>query len=518
MTRRNFGVLLLLLTVLSGSTRAAYAQGMVPDPAYQALTASDVYVDPRLQGRVDPSTLAQAAMQAQGNPHTQVKIAVLAGLPRGPWRSRNGYAGDLHHELNLDKSGLVLVVLSGPGAGVSVITNGLSADESGKLAHQYAPQIKNDPTGGTAALAEAVAGDINGTEYSHSAWLWVVFLIVVAVVAWLLVSASRRKKQALATARGPVEALRANVLAGIEYIDHYMDVLPKNNPDAELARNARQAASDKFDQAAKILSRATEQTDLNRAQGLLDRAQADIQQARGALDRALGGTSHIPGDDAFRPPPLPQSQQDVNAIPTGQRGVSFFSGEPAPLGALVPVTLTVGGQPRQVYATPEEADALRRGQMPQVRAFNVGGQYVPWYEYNSYDPYRDYWRYENSGWGGFAGGALAGFVGAELLTDMMMPSYGFGGYGGGYGGYAFSPDMGYDNGASYAGADGGYGGPDTGTYSGDQGGGADFVNDYGSQGDPGGGTDFGGGDSGGGADFGGGDFGGGGDSGGGSDF
>ena len=227
-----------------------------------------------------------------------------------------------------------------------------------------------------------------------------------------------------------MEALRANVLAGIEYIDHYMDVLPKNNPDSEVARTARQGASDKLDQAAKILARATEQTDLNRAQGLLDRAQADIQQARGALDRALGGTSHIPGDDAFRPPPLPQSQQDVNAIPAGQRGVSFFSGEPAPLGALVPVTLTVGGQPRQVYATPDEADALRRGQMPQVRAFNVGGQYVPWYEYNAYDPYRDYWRYENSGWGGFAGGALAGFVGAELLNDLTGPAYGYGGYGG----------------------------------------------------------------------------------------
>ena len=96
-TRRSIGVLLLLLGVLAGGVRPAHSQGAVPDPAFQALSASDVYVDPRLQGQVDASTLAQAAVQAQGNPHTQVKIAVLAALPRGPWDgNRNAYARLLH--------------------------------------------------------------------------------------------------------------------------------------------------------------------------------------------------------------------------------------------------------------------------------------------------------------------------------------------------------------------------------------------------------------------------------------
>jgi hypothetical protein len=123
----------------------------------------------------------------------------------------------------------------------------------------------------------------------------------------------------------------------------------------------------------------------------------------------------------MRPQPLPTSQADVNAIPQNQRGVSFFSGQPAPLGSLMPVTVTINGQSRQVLVTPEEADELRQGRMPQVRAFRQGNQWVPWYEYPAYDPYRDYWQYENSGWGGFGTGLVAGFIGAELIDSLFAP-------------------------------------------------------------------------------------------------
>ena len=241
-----------------------------------------------------------------------------------------------------------------------------------------------------------------------------------------------------------------------------------NNPDSDQTRSYRQAASAKYEQAGKILDRATETTDLSRAQTLLSQAQADVQSARTAQDRALGNTANIPGDAALRPPPLPDSQPLVDAIPAKQRGVSFFSGRPAPLSSLVPVTLTLGGQSRQVLVTPDEADALRRGEMPQVRSFQSGGQSVPWYAYGGYDPYRDYWRYQNSGWGSYDG-FLAGYLTADLLGDMMMPSYGMG-----YAPYAYATDMpGYQQ--SYS--DPGYGG--------DYGGGGDFGNqggDFGSQG------------------------------------
>ncbi len=551
MMTRRLGRVLILLWALAVLPMTIHAQGLTPDPAYNALRSGDVYVDPGLQGQVNAATLESAAS-------ANVKIAVLAGVPNGPWRSRDDYTGKLHHALHLGSNALVLVVpLGGRGQGITITSDALTAGQETQLAHQYTSQIKSDLTGGTAALAQAVGSALNGGTVANTGGpgvtaapvnaggghgmiiLGLVFLVVLVVIIALIASASRRRKQDLSAARGPVEALKSNVLSGIEYIDHYMDVLPKGNPDSDVVRTARQAAEAKYEQASQLLTRASSQNDLNQAQGILDRAQADIQQARGGLDRALGGTAKIPGDDAFRPPPLPQNQQQVSAIPPDQRAVSFFSGRPAPLGALVPVTLTVGGQPRQVYATPQEAAALRQGQMPQVRAFNVGGQYVPWYSYNQYDPYRDYWRYQDNGWGGFAGGALAGFVGAELLGDLMHPGYGdYGGYGG-FSPYAFSPDFGYDQGydAGLMNADQGsqfydYGnantgaGFDGGAYAGgDPTGGADFGSNAG---DLGGGVadagfnDWGGGDPSGGADFGGGgDFGGdfgGGDTSGGSDF
>jgi len=513
-------VLLPCLLALAGlllSGHAVRAQQGGLDPAFQALSAGNVYVDPRLGG-VNAQTLEQASMQAQGNPHTRVKIALLAALPLGQG-SRNDYAHQLHQTLGLDKDGLVVVALRGRGAGVSVVSTGLDPQESTRLAKQYAPAIVTNPTDGTAALAQAVASDINGKEYRSSAGLWGVFLVVVLVIGGLIIAATRRKKQTLTAARGPIQAQRDQVLSGIEYLDGYMDVLPKNNPDSDQTRLFRQSASAKYEQAVKIMDRATEATDLSRAQALFTQAQADVEQARRYQDRATGGTGNIPGDDAVRPQPLPESQPAVAAIPADQRGVSFFSGRPAPLGALVPVTITLGGQSRQVLVTPDEADELRSGRMPQVLAFQQGGRYVPWYDYNAYDPYNDYWRYQNAGWGGFGGGIVAGFVGAELLSGLLMPAYGMG-----YSPYAYATDMPMYQGYATPMADGGFQG---GGYN--DTGGSDFMtsgsaSDNNSDGysDTGGsdfmtGGDTGGGFDSGGSDFGGSDFGGGGDLGGGGD-
>ena len=510
------------------------------DQTYLALTTSDVYVEPGING-IDTQVLQQAASQSQDNPHTQVKIAILSSLPpiyvanlkqaeaRSPQLAskvgghvRAFYTFQLHKALNLDKEPLVLVALQGPNHGVTVWTTALDSSARNALEQKYAAAILTNPQSGTAQLAQATASEINQKEYRGPATvLWIVFLVVVVGIAALVVSAGRKKKQNMAALRPPIDALRQNVLQGIEYLDNYGSVLPPNNPDSDLTRSYRQAASAKYEQAGKILDRATETTDLSRAQALLTQAQADVQSARTAQDRALGNTANIPGDAAFRPPPLPDSQPAVEAIPAKQRGVSFFSGRPAPVSSLVPVTLTLGGQSRQVLVTPDEADELRQGRMPQVRSFQTGGQSVPWYAYNGYDPYRDYWRYQNSGWGSMDG-FVAGYLTADLLGGMFMPNYGMGM---GYGPYAYATDMPMYQ-QSYT--DGGYGGGGYGGDFGNQGGG-DFGTqsggDFGNQGgydtsgfDPGasGSGDFfsdsGGFDSGGFGD--GGDFGGGGDGGG----
>ncbi|HEX5324023.1 MAG TPA: tetratricopeptide repeat protein, partial [Capsulimonadaceae bacterium] len=153
-----------------------------------------------------------------------------------------------------------------------------------------APQ---QPVGTT--VSQAHASDI----------LSLILLAVIVVVVVMLLAANRRKKAQLAGMRGPIDNLRQNVLANIEYIDNYADVLPKNNADTDQVKAFRQAAAAKYEQADKILGRATEVNDLNRAQSLLDRANADTDQARRYLDRATGGTGNIPGDDAIRPVPLP---------------------------------------------------------------------------------------------------------------------------------------------------------------------------------------------------------------------
>ena len=551
MLRKNL-ILTLGFLALTSSVQAQEAGtpvNLTRDPVYQTLASNNVYVDPNVQG-VDPQVLQQAAMQGQDHPHTSVKIAVLGSLPPGLLAGLDGemarnpafasrvrgherafYAFTLHKSLNLDRAPLVLVVLSGRDDGVSVWTTALDAQERKRLADEAAPQISVNPTQGTAQLAQQVAGEVNGKEYRSTGGLWGVFLLVIAIIGGLIFAASRRKKQTMGAARQPIQALRENVLSGIEYLDGYVDTLPKNNPDSDQVRIFRQAASAKYEQAAKILDRATEMTDLNRAQGLLNQAQADVGQARRYLDRATGGTGNIPGDDAMRPQPLPDSQPEVQRIPTNQRGVSFFSSRPAPLSSLVPVTVTIGGQSRQVLVTPDEANELRQGRMPQVLAFQQGGRYVPWYEYNGYDPYNDYWRYENMGWGGFGPGLVAGFVGAELMGDLLSPGYGMGGYAP----YAYATDMpmyqGYADPGYGGGYGGGYGDPgyagagvgDAGFASGD---GGNFVNNDGgnfdTQGfddagggnfmDSGGGFDTGGSDFGGGGDFSGGDSGGGGDS------
>ena len=220
---------LIVLTLLHSPAVRAQQGGL--DPALQTLSTGNVYVDSRLSG-VDVQKLEQAAMQGQGNPHTRVKIALLAALP-AQFSSRNGYADQLHHDLGMDKDALVLVALRGHGAGVSVVTSGLDRAESGRLANQYGSAIVADPSDGTARLAEAVAGDINNTEYRSTGGLWAVFLLVIVVVGVLIFLALRRKKQTMVAAREPIQALRENVLSGIEYVDGYVDTLPKNNPDSD---------------------------------------------------------------------------------------------------------------------------------------------------------------------------------------------------------------------------------------------------------------------------------------------
>lgn len=418
----------------------------VGDPAENALATGYVYVGPGVPYQIDQATLNEVAQEDE---RTNVKFAILDELPRGyiaGEKSRGydstvaleNYADQLHKHLDMGRDGLELVCLHGYGAGVALVSDELTPSKESELAQKYAPRLQAGDMTQLAPLAREFVGAVNGAHSMQQAMIWIIVLIVVLIVAIVLIRRDQAKKAAMARQREPIDNLRQAVESSIEYIDGYMPVLPKNNADTDQIRAFRQAAAAKFEQAVKILDRASELTDLARAQSLLEMARQDTNQARRYLDRVTGIAGQSPGDAGVRPA-MPAAP-DPAAIPEHQRGVSFFSSQPAPVSDLVPVTINIDGVDRQVLATPSEAAQIRHGQIPPVRAFSVGGRQVPWYMYDGYDPYRDYWRYQDSGWGNVAAGAVAGFVGAELLDSLFnRPAYG----GGWMSPYGYAP--GWDN-------------------------------------------------------------------------
>jgi tetratricopeptide (TPR) repeat protein len=427
------------VTAASTGAAAAASSSSTPstDKASVALTDADIYVDSQLAANID-STRLESDVQAQGYAHTKAKIAVLYRLPNG-YSSTGQYTAALHKYLGMGNDVLVVAAVHGAGAGVADVSDNLTPDEEDAIAARYVSQVgSGDYTNGLSAIAHDAQNAVNGKERMGPDILLTVFLVVVAIILIVLWSANQKKKAQIAAMRGPLLAQAQKVLQNIEYLDNYTDVLPKNNADSDQVRAFRQAAAAKYEQANKILNRATEPTDLQRADSIIEKALMDTGNARRFLDKATGGTANIPGDDAIRAQLLPESPEDAAQVPSDARGVSFFSSRPAPIGSLVPVTIEVAGKPRQVLATAEEAAQIRRGQQLSVRSFTVGNQQVPWWACSSYDPYRDYYAYNNSGWSNVA----AGFIAAELLDSVFAQPGGYYG-GGGYSPYAFAP--GYDS-------------------------------------------------------------------------
>ncbi len=190
MLRMRFVPLFLpvfLLTSCFLAARPALAQdGSMPvsaqyDKAYQALAASNVYVESGING-IDSQVLAEAA--APSGSQTGAKIAIISALSptyvanlqhaeaQNPQlRSQIGshvrayYAFELSKALNLDKEPLVLVALQGPNPGVTVWTTALDASERSRLEQQYAPAIATNPQSGTAQLAQEAVARVNGSAH-----------------------------------------------------------------------------------------------------------------------------------------------------------------------------------------------------------------------------------------------------------------------------------------------------------------------------------------------------------------
>ncbi len=532
-----------------GNTNAgAAARGNTEANAIiNALANGSVYVHPDLAGEVDKGRIESAANATKP---TVVKVVVVPKL--GPYPSRAAFADDLRKQLNLGEDGAVVVATPKGVSGVSTRLSSAEVEKSFDTAG-VGPAFARGGLNEAVPLAVktfggAVTAD-RGGDASRAGWVGVGLLGLVGGGVGFF---ALKKKREMDDAKEPVERIRQEVLKNLSYVDGYLDLLPAG-AEADRAKQFRAQAYEKYATASATLQSAKKPEEVRAVYPRLEQALAELNQCRSDIDRATGGTGvamaipEIPDlstdatrasqyrrvEDLRNQSEADRLQREVESIPQDERGVSFFSGQPMPKSALVPVTMVIDGQKRTVMATREEAEQIKRGETPNVRAFDDGrGNYVPWYEHRGYDPYQSYY----GGWG-MGGGGLGTFVNLMLLSHMFSGGGIFGGYGGwggwgygmGYGGWGggyggpMVVNNNYGDGYGNGGGGGFFGGSDGSQYDAtpDHSGGTDFFGQggYSEQssdggfgfGDSGGDSGFGdfGGDSGG--DFGGGDFGGGGD-------
>ena len=457
-----FAVLGLFLLIATGSAVRAQSD---PQALISALTNGDVYVDDRLKegvtvnGRlqqVDEAALQAAVEKAKP---TVVKIVALTnGKSIGNYPSGDAFASDLRQRLNLPDDGVVIVGTLKGIYGSSGRMSRTQLNDTLKTAQLDSAFAQGGLTAALVRATDALSGSVVSDRRSDTAkgggWIFGGLALVGGLVAF----ASLKKKKAMDEARQPVIALRKEALENLSYVDGYLDVLPAG-ADGERATQLRASAYEAYSTANGILQTGTTPEQIKQAGPLLVQAVAQLKECRSAIDKATGGTGVVVG----LPSEMPNLQTDaqkgqaylrtggltpveavqnaqerdrmqaeINAIPEDQRGVSFFSGQPLPASELVPVTIVVQGQKRTVMASRAEAEAIARGETPQVRAFpDANGRYVPWYENRGYDPYRDYY----GGWGYNSG--VGTFVDLYLLSNLLGGGM-FGGYGPwGWGGWGW---------------------------------------------------------------------------------
>lgn len=438
----------------------------------QQLTSSDVFVEPGMN--VDIDRLRQVAQDLRP---TVVKFVVFNSNANSRTLDREG--GRIRNFLKSYINQGQGYVIVGSRSAIAISSPSLSDRDKKDLLSQVAPIMSAGRyTEGLEKLARGLVRERaprqastspgrNDIPVVHHGPNWMlIFLIGIAgvVVVWLIARAVSAKSE-IAKRRGPLERRKSGIISGMNYLEENAAGLDPGN--AARVNEARIAAGTKLDEAARILSRAGNVPDLNRAQSLLDQAEADVQRGRSAIDRALNGGEQVAaatvagagaaggagGYSGAAPPVYNQATTattattDWNSVPKDEKGVCFFCSRPALLRELTPVTVNLDGKQQKVLACQDDLATVKSGQVPQIRAFQQGSQYVPWYAYQGYEPYRDY--YNNSYWGGGAGSFVTGMIAMNAIDNMYWNwrhpmGWGWGG-GYGYGGnsYVFYPD--HDN-------------------------------------------------------------------------
>lgn len=281
----------------------------------------------------------------------------------------------------------------------------------------------------------------------------IVLIIIVMFVAVVVIGAQQAKRR------------RAPLLAQMDSLRMQMQTLQQqgsrlDEKTAARLQETQSAVTEKLSQANQLIGSASKERHYERIARLLEQTQTKVTNAQASVQRAqerfearegrrmeaetrraqrssFAGQGATPGrrGGSFGPPPtVTNAQTDWNTIPANERGVSFFSGRPALLRELTPVTVPIGGRPQKVLVDARDYALLQSGQTPPVRVFTQNGRSVPWYAHSSYDPYRDYYM------SGYDDDWLAGRLAFDLIDslywDFHAPVYD--GYPGG--GYVFTPD------------------------------------------------------------------------------
>jgi hypothetical protein len=257
-----------------------------------------------------------------------------------------------------------------------------------------------------------------------------VFVLLFVVVFIVLVTASNRKLNERRTAmQAEIDSMRGQMQACVEQCRNLDEKtrervgVAKESVEGKLLQASgllRAAAKDRhFERVGRIL--ALVQTKLGNVQASLGRAQtrvdervqrqaanaqqrdADrVQRQADAAARRTGSFGQVSAAGTLRmgsfapPAQVTDANTAWKTVPRNERGACFFCSRPCLMRELTPVVVPLGGTDRRVLACPADFASVKSGTIPPIRAFSDNGRPVPWYGYNRYDPYDDYY-----GGGGF---------------------------------------------------------------------------------------------------------------------
>jgi len=333
------------------------ASAQTPDDVAQSVSDTGLYVAPGLEANT--SSISASVTRAR-NAGVRMMVVLLDADPTG--------GATTFADAILDRvPGGTVLVLSATNEGMSSTEFG-QADMQAALDAGFAASSQAASGEGDAAFVSATVDSLTGTTASGSGTNEVSLtssggsgglIILVAIVGgfiliiWFAMRRSRKtaesgKKSAIDEARSEIKAQLESMANTLLDITDLVSASASSNDDTYLrqASETFTTASDSFETAL----------DLTSLEALSDR----LDEARWQLD-AAGAIA------AGKPVPAQPAKE--------QRYVCFF--DPTHPGATETAQITTPAGSQTVRVCKDCAGKLQRGEQPQPRMINVGGQRVP---------------------------------------------------------------------------------------------------------------------------------------------